>query len=789
MREALNRLFSSKDYPHRMTDEGDDDMTIRMLGASDMPASVGPYSLREKLGEGTFGVVFSADQSQPLRRRVALKILKAGMDTKAVLARFDAERQALALMDHPNIAKVFDAGETERGRPYFAMELVKGVAITEYCDRHKLSIRERLELFLSVCHAIQHAHLKGIIHRDLKPSNILVGVAGDLALPKVIDFGMAKATGRALTDKTYFTEHGQLIGTPEYMSPEQAGVDSIDVDTRSDIYSLGMVLYELLTGVLPFDAESLRREGMMGLLRVIHQQEPAKPSTKVSTLGKGSSDAARLRRTGVHQLSNRLRGELDWIVLKAIEKDRTRRYDTASEFAAEIRRYLNDEPVLAGPPSSIYRFRKFAGRHKTALAVMALVFAGLSYGLIESNRQQVTLKQARDEAEAMTASLASQQVLLKQARDEAEAVTAFLASMLGSADPGEMGREVTVRRVLDQAAGTIAERFPDQPGIRSRLMETMGEVYRRLGLFEQARSLQEGSLAILEDVRGPDHPDLVSSLNKLALVHWSLGDFAAARPLFERAIAITEQESGESSPGMLTNLAIVLEQTGDYEGARRRYNQALAMQEERLGPDSEGVARILNNLGILLKRTGNYDGAQRHYERALAIWEQALGPDHPEVASVLNNLAVLHGVTGNSDLVTELNERVLAIREKAFGPDHPDVATSLNNLAYTHLRKEDYEAARPLLERALAIRSKVLVPDHPHLASTLFNLGILYRDTGDHERALPALQRALSIWEKLNNPGQVDGMEALASVYRELGDEPAARELEQQASAIREQDG
>ncbi len=443
--------------------------------------TIGNYRLREKLGEGGMGVVHLADQEHPVKRRVALKILKAGMDTKAVLARFDAERQALAMMDHPNIAKVFDAGETERGLPYFVMELVKGEPITTYCDRHNLSLRDRLALFIPVCHAVQHAHHKGIIHRDLKPSNVLVMISDDKPVPKVIDFGIAKATAAALTEKTLFTEQGQLIGTPEYMSPEQAEMGGLDVDTRTDVYSLGVVLYELLTGALPFDAETLRRAGVAGIQEIIRQEEPKKPSTKVSTLGEKSTAAARVRRTDTARLSRALRGDLDWIVLRAMEKDRTRRYETANGLAMDVARYLRDEPVLAGPPSAAYRMRKFAKRHRVALAFAAVVVASISYAAIESNRQRVAAQKARDESEA---------------------VTDFLAKMLGAVDPGKKGRDVTVREILDEAAKSIEKKFEAQPLVRARLMSTMGGVYRNLGRYAEARPLLEGSLAIREGAAG-----------------------------------------------------------------------------------------------------------------------------------------------------------------------------------------------------------------------------------------------------------------------------------------------
>src|SRR6266704_4339622 len=325
---------------------------------------IGPYKLLEQIGEGGFGVVFMAEQTQPVRRKVALKVLKPGMDTRQVIARFEAERQALAIMDHPNIAHVFDGGETATGRPYFVMELVRGIPITDFCDQNHLPVRGRLGLFIHVCQAVQHAHHKGIIHRDLKPTNVLVTLHDGTPVPRVIDFGVAKATGQQLTDKTLFTNFSQMVGTPLYMSPEQAEMSGLDMDTRTDIYSLGVLLYELLTGTTPFDQERLRTAAYDEIRRIIREEEPAKPSTRISTLGQAVVTVSANRKSDPRRLSQLFRGELDWIVMKAREKDRNRRYETASTLAADVQRYLDDEPVQACPPTALYRFRKLARRNR-----------------------------------------------------------------------------------------------------------------------------------------------------------------------------------------------------------------------------------------------------------------------------------------------------------------------------------------------------------------------------------------------------------------------------------------
>src|SRR3954470_2085537 len=383
--------------------------------------TIGPYKLVEPIGEGGMGLVYMAEQQRPLRRMVALKVIKPGMDSRQVLARFEAEKQALAMMDHENIAKVFEAGTTDTGHPYFVMELVRGIPMHDFCDQKRLTVRERLELFIPVCQAVQHAHQKGIIHRDLKPTNVLVTMHDARAVPKVIDFGIAKALGASLTEHSLYTGFAQLVGTPLYMSPEQAEMNQLGVDTRSDVYSLGVLLYELLTGTTPFDKEALGGSGLEEMRRMIREDEPPRPSARVSTLqAQALSTTSQRRSTDPRRVSATLRGELDWIVMKSLEKDRGRRYESASAFATDIRRYLDDEPVLACPPSTMYKFHKFARKHRAALATAVALAASLILGTTASAWQAVRATTAEAQANANEAQAQEKAQEATAQRDEAQ---------------------------------------------------------------------------------------------------------------------------------------------------------------------------------------------------------------------------------------------------------------------------------------------------------------------------------------------------------------------------------
>jgi len=689
------------------------------------------------------GVVYLAEQVEPVRRRVALKIIKLGMDTRQVVARFETERQALAVMDHPNIARVFDAGATETGRPYFVMELARGIPITDYCDRHKLSAQERLKLFIGVCQAVQHAHQKGVIHRDLKPSNILVVVQDDRPVPKIIDFGIAKATDHRLAQRTLFTERGQLIGTPEYMSPEQAEMSGLDVDTRTDIYSLGVILYELLAGALPFDAGELRSAGFGEIQRIIRETEPPKASTRLSTLKETKAEIAEKRGTDAGSLVKLLRGDLDWITMKAMAKDRTHRYSSASELAAEIERYMRHEPVTAGPPSALYRIRKYVRRHKLGVAAAAVVLlavlvgtAGTTIGFLRAVRAE---KKAVEEAATATR------------------VSDFLVDLFNVSDPSEAkGNTITAREILERGAKKVEKELAGQPAIQARLMDTMGQVFQSLGLFDQALPLMESALQLRRLNLGNDHPDTGLSLEHTGLVLIARGDYAAAEPLLQEAIEVRRRLLGNDHADVARSLAGLGElnyMKGDLEQAERFFRESLDIRRTALGSEHVETSNSLNDLAMTLKAKGSYEEAEPMYRESLAIRQKLFGEDHPAIAQSLNNLGMflyqmfLNKKNDGSE-AEQLFRQALEMNRRMLGNDHPEVSTNLNNLALLLREKGDYDQAIVLFREVIEIDRKNLGDEHPYIANAMRNLAAALVRKGDYTMAEELFRRAIEIQRK-----------------------------------------
>jgi serine/threonine protein kinase/tetratricopeptide (TPR) repeat protein len=573
---------------------------------------IGPYRLIEELGHGGMGAVYLAGQEEPVRRQVALKIIKPGMDSHQVVARFEAERQALALMDHANIAKVFDAGATATGRPFFVMELVQGVPLTRFCDDHQLTPRQRLELFIPVCQAIQHAHQKGIIHRDIKPSNVLVSMQDAKPVPKVIDFGIAKATEQPLTDKTLATQFGTVIGTLEYMSPEQADYGAQGIDTRSDVYSLGVLLYELLTGTTPIDRERLRNAGFPGVLMLIQDEEPPRPSTRLSKSGEHLTEVSAQRKTEPAKLVKLLRGDLDWIVMKCLEKDRNRRYETASALARDIERYLHDEPVEACPPSTSYRLKKFARKHRMLLATLAGFMALLLLGVVGLAVGIIAINQARERA-------VSAQKRTRAALDASDAVVDTL--IRSKPQLGDVEIE-NVRKVLENLEQLVPD-LVDTPEARATAAEAhlrMGKIYGLIDERAKAETHYRGGIHLYEQLAAEDPRERR---------HW----VALARSFSNLGFLLADQKKRRAE-------------------AEAAYRRAIEVDEKLVGdfPTWSGgrreLADALNDFGVFLKDGGQLAAAEGAYRRAIRLGEK-LTTQLRTVPRLRVNLAATYGNLGN----------------------------------------------------------------------------------------------------------------------------------------------
>jgi serine/threonine protein kinase len=598
---------------------------------------IGRYKLLQQIGEGGCGVVYMAEQEKPVRRRVALKVIKLGMDTRSVIARFEAERQALALMDHPNIAKVLDAGGTGAGRPFFVMELVRGIKVTDYCDQNNLSTTERLGLFIQICQAIQHAHQKGIIHRDIKPSNILVTMHDGQPVPKVIDFGIAKATDQRLTDKTLFTAFEQIIGTPAYMSPEQAEMSALDIDTRTDIYSLGVLLYELLTSQTPFDSAQLIRAGLDQMRRTIREQEPVRPSTRLSTmLNADLTRVARQRHAEPARLSNLIRGDLDWVVMKCLEKDRTRRYETANGLAMDIKRHLQHEPVVARPPSKLYRFQKLARRNQGIFAAGAAVLATLVLGLGISTYLFVQEKRANQRALEAKAFAQSQEKKSQQ-------VAGFLREMLKGVGPeAELGADTKLlRNILEQTTARADKDLKDQPEVKAEVLQTLGGIYYDLGEYARAEQIQREALALNKQIFGGTGTNVATSLHELATTLWDRSKLAEAEATFRVALDLRKRLLGENDSTVaetLNDLGLVMWTRGDLAESELLIRQALEIRKKLLRPADPHLAEAYGDLGLVLWEHGEFADAEVNIRTSLALRQGNHGDHRSIEASARNNL-------------------------------------------------------------------------------------------------------------------------------------------------------
>ncbi len=786
------------------------------------PEQIGPYRILRVLGEGGMGVVYEAEQTSPVHRRVALKVLRPGFEFAEIVARFEAERQALAVMAHESIAKVLDAGASDAGSPYFVMELVRGIPITDYCDAHKLSTRDRVALFIPVCRAIQHAHQKGVIHRDLKPSNILVTEADGRPIPKVIDFGIAKATGQRLTDKTFVTQFGQAVGTPAYMSPEQAEMSGLDVDTRTDVYSLGIVLYEILVGRLPVDPQELGLPGFMARL-AMRETDPPTPSAKLSTLARDREVLAQLRLTDADSLRRQLRGDLDWITMKAMEKDRGRRYDTANALGNDLARYLADQPVEARQPTATYRLKKFVRRNRIGVVALAAVILALLAGAAAATIGLVRATRAEAHARAEAAT--------------ARQVSDFVIGLFKVSDPGEArGNAITAREILDSGAARIRIDLANQPLVQARLMNTIGDVYSELGLYATAEPLLQRSLETWQRAAGADSGDIGGSLVSLGRLYYKQGRYEQAESTLRRAAAITER-ADPADPALrrsLSYLSGMLRERGRYDEADSVSRRVVALIEQVVGPDQPeaaeelagfaisqaeqgrpavaeslfrrvldirrralgevhpGTGRAISNLASSIFEQGRLLQAESLYRRGMAIDSQLFGMDHAQVAMDLYNLANVQGGKGDRGDAMTLYRRALATWERTLGPDHPYVAAALTSLSNMLSSEGRYQETLPLLGRALAIREKTLAPDHPFLGTTHNELGVAARQAGRYDDAERHLRRALEIRRKSLEPTSyyiAITLAALGDLERARRQEAAAETLYREAVAQWESSG
>jgi serine/threonine protein kinase/tetratricopeptide (TPR) repeat protein len=733
----------------------DADLTRTQAPGARAAVSVGPYRLLEQLGEGGMGVVWLAEQLHPIRREVALKVIKPGMDSKQVIARFESERQALALMDHANIARVFDAGATDSGLPYFAMELVKGVPITRYCDSRRMTVRERVDLFIPVCKAIQHAHQKGIIHRDLKPSNILVKQQDTQAAAKVIDFGLAKALGGQLTDATLATNLGTVVGTLEYMSPEQAELGRHDIDTRTDVYSLGAVLYELLTGATPLVDERLAHATYLDALQSIREKEPQRPSERLRKSAELTS-AAELRKVDPDRLPKLLDRELDWITMKALEKDRVRRYETVNGLARDLERYLGGEPVEAAPPSMTYRIGKVVRKHRLGLGAAAAFTVLLVAGVVVSVWMAVRASRAEQEARSVNDFLHKELLAQAAATNQAGPTT--------KPDPN-----LTVRTVLDRAAARVEGKFTTQPAVEASVRQTIGDTYRDLGLVPEAQRHIERALDLRRRVLGEKHPDTLTTMHTLASLYDDQGKYERALPLFGEVIDLRRRALGHEHADTLDSmqkLAGVQLAKGAYGDAEALMMKTLDAKRRTLGRDHSSTLGAMNELASAYLAQGKYAQAEPLYTEAYEGLRRVSGEEHPDTLQGANNLAVLLGREGKYAQAEPLFARVLDVRRRVLGPSHAETMRSINNLGALYSLQRKFAEAEALYKEALELRTSVLGESHPDTLFSMETLGTLYGRQGKYQAAAETLSQVADVRKRVLGPDHPNTLVALVGLGR-----------------------
>ena len=734
--------------------------------------TIGPYRLVRQLGVGGMGQVWLAEQTEPVHRRVALKLIKAGMYDAAVVQRFQSERQSLAMMDHPAIAKVFDAGTTPAGQPYLVMEYVDGLPITDYCDRKKLGIRERLRLFLQVCKGVQHAHQKAIIHRDLKPSNILVAEVDGKPVPRIIDFGLAKATATTIPGQTLFTQVGAFLGTPGYMSPEQVDPELHDVDTRTDVYSLGVVLYELLTGFLPFDTTQWKKQRLEEVLRQLRETDPPRPSTKVGANRDTSTARAEARGMEARQLATLLKGDLDWITLKALEKDRERRYGTPFALAIDIENYLGDRPVTARAAGTVYRARKYVRRHAAGVAVVAVAAVLLVAFAI---MQAAELRRITRE------------------RDRADRITEFMTNMFKVSDPSEArGNTITAREVLDKASANMSSGMARDPELGAKMMAVMGQVYGNLGLYARAEAVLRQGLDVRRQVLGPEDPNTLKSMSSVAEILFKEARYPEAEKLARQALETQRRLLGAQHPDTLTSmgdLANILLLEGRYPEAENLQSATLDSKRRVLGPEHPDTVRSMYDLANIFRWEGRYPEAEKLLRETLDMQRRVLGPEHPDTLRSMSALTNILRPQGRFPEAEQLARDTLDIQRRVLGPEHPSTLMSMSFLGEILLQEGRYPEAEKVERQALEIQRRVLGSGHTDTLRSMTSLGymLLYDGHGSFAESEKLLQEALATQSRVFGPEhsttlRTQGFLAMSLLYE--GRSVQAEKMQREVLAI-----
>jgi serine/threonine protein kinase/tetratricopeptide (TPR) repeat protein len=695
--------------------------------AAVLPSTIGRYRILRLVGQGGMGIVYEAEQEQP-RRTVALKVIKSGLGDPKLVRRFEQESVALGRLQHPGIAQVYEAGTAESGfgpQPYFAMEFVRGESLLRYADARRLGIRQRLELMGKICEAVHHAHQRSIIHRDLKPGNILVDETGQ---PKILDFGVARATD-CDAHATRQTDLGQLVGTLAYMSPEQVLADSLELDTRSDVYALGVILYELLAGRLPYKISAKLHEAV----QTIREEEPAALSA----------------------VSSAYRGDIETIVGKALEKDKARRYASAAELAADIRRYLQDEPIMARPASAVYQLRKFTRRHKALVSGVAAVFVVLIAGIVVSAKEA-----ARANAESAASRAISdflQNDLLAQ------------ASAANQAPNTKPDPDLKVRTALDRAAARIKGRFDRQPEVEAAIRDTIGQTYLDLGLYAEAQAQLETALGLRRRVLGTNNPETLKTMSRVGNIAVRQGRYAEAEALLSRTLEIRRRVLGPEHPDTLSsmnNLANVYTRQDKYPQAEALDTQTLEIRRRVLGAEHHDTLRSMNNLAVVYLDQGKYAQAEPIERQTLEIQRRVLGPEHPDTLRVMDNLSNICYSQGEYQQAETLESQALEIRRRVLGPEHPSTIESMVNLANIYHLEGRFGAAEALSSQVFEMRSRVLGPEHPETLMSMMNLANVYFSEGEYGRAEMLESRTLEIQRRVSGPRNRYTLESMDNLAR-----------------------